>query len=116
MSKILVTGCRGQLGSEIQELEKEYAQYSFLFTDIHNLDLTDHKGVRNFIEENNIDVIINCAAYTAVDKAESEIEIADALNHLAVKNLASIAKEHRIKLVQVSTDYVFDGNKGTLYI
>ncbi len=111
MTKILVTGCNGQLGSEIRELEKEYGQYSFFFTDIHNLDLTNHKGVGDYIKDNKIDVIINCAAYTAVDKAETEPAIADAINHLVVKNLASIAKEKHIKLVHISTDYVFDGTR-----
>jgi dTDP-4-dehydrorhamnose reductase len=115
MAKILVTGCKGQLGSEIQELEKEYAQYSFFFTDIHNLDLTDHKAVKIYLEDNDIDVIVNCAAYTAVDKAETEHELADALNYLAVKNLARIAKANDIKLIHISTDYVFDGTKDTLY-
>ena len=116
MSRILVTGARGQLGSEIQDLEKEYEQYSFFFTDIHNLDLTDHKAVKRFIEKKRIDVIINCAAYTAVDKAETEPEPADAINHLVVKNLAEIAKAHKIKLIHISTDYVFDGTKTTPYI
>ena len=115
MSRVLVTGCNGQLGSEIRELEKEYAQYSFFFTDIHNLDLTDHKGVEKYIEDKRIEVIINCAAYTAVDKAETEPEIADAINHLVVRNLAEIAKANNIKLIHISTDYVFDGTKETPY-
>ena len=115
MSRILVTGANGQLGSEIQELEKEYEQYSFFFTDIHNLDLTDHKWVHDYINDKYIDVIINCAAYTAVDKAETEPEPADAINHLVVKNLAEIAKANKIKLIHISTDYVFDGTKTTAY-
>ncbi len=116
MKQILVTGADGQLGSEIQALASVYPVYQFSFTDVDQLDLTDHNAVRSYIEERDFDVIINCAAYTAVDKAETELEINNALNHLAVKNLATIAKEHRIKLIQVSTDYVFDGTKGTSYI
>ncbi len=116
MIQILVTGADGQLGSEIQALASAYPLYQFSFTDIDHLDLTDHKSVRSYIEDRDFDVIINCAAYTAVDKAETEIEINEALNHLAVKNLATIAKEQSIKLVQVSTDYVFDGTKGSAYI
>ena len=115
MSRILVTGANGQLGSEIRELESVYGQYTFFFTDIHNLDLTDHEGVKSFITDNNIEVIINCAAYTAVDKAEAEPDVANAINHLVVKNLAEIAKANKIKLIHISTDYVFDGTKDTPY-
>lgn len=115
MNKVLVTGANGQLGSEIQELKSEYANYAFFFTDIHNLDLTDHKAVRRFIEDKDIQIIINCAAYTAVDKAETELEINEALNHLAVKNVAAIAKENDIKLIHISTDYVFDGTNDKPY-
>jgi len=115
MTRILITGAKGQLGSEIQELEKEYAKYSFFFTDIHNLDLTDDKAVKHFIEDNRIEVIINCAAYTAVDKAETERDLADAINHLAVKTLADATKANKIKLIHISTDYVFDGTKDSPY-
>jgi len=115
MIQVLVTGADGQLGSELQALASAYPLYHFSYTDVDQLDLTDHKSVRSYIEDWDFDVIINCAAYTAVDKAETEIEINEALNHLAVKNLATIAKEQNIKLVQVSTDYVFDGIKGSSY-
>ena len=115
MYNILVTGANGQLGSEIRALEADYRDYDFYFTDIHNLDLTKHSAVKAFIEEQDIAIIINCAAYTAVDKAESEVELSDALNHLAVKNLATIAKAKAIALVHISTDYVFDGTSDKPY-
>lgn len=116
MNNILVTGANGQLGSELKALASDFTDYNFLFTDASDLDITAHDEVRKFIEINNINVIINCAAYTAVDKAESEPELADAINHLAVANLAQIAKENSIKLIHISTDYVFDGTNHKPYI
>ncbi|MBK2093302.1 dTDP-4-dehydrorhamnose reductase [Francisella philomiragia] len=111
--KILVTGSNGQLGSELKELvfnsKLEIQNYTFIFADSKLLDITDHQAVKKFIVDNDIKVIINCAAYTAVDKAETDIEMADKINHLAVANMAIVAKEHGIKLVHISTDYVFDG-------
>jgi len=108
MSNVLVTGSRGQLGSEIQELSTLY-EYNFFFTCRADLDISDLKSLEAFVNENGIDIIINCAAYTAVDRAESDEQNADTINHLAVKNLAKIAKEKEIKLIHISTDYVFDG-------
>jgi len=105
---ILVTGSKGQLGSEIQELASEYA-YNFFFTDRNNLDITDVNAIKTFAEKNAINAIVNCGAYTAVDKAETDEVNANAVNHLAVSNLAQIAKEKNIILIHVSTDYVFDG-------
>ena len=116
MINILVTGGNGQLGSELKELAPNFTEYNFLFTDAYDLDIAAHNDVRKFIEINNINVIINCAAYTAVDKAESEPELADAINHLAVANLAQIAKDKNIKLIHISTDYVFDGTNHKPYI
>jgi dTDP-4-dehydrorhamnose reductase len=110
MYNILVTGANGQLGSEIRDLEIYYPTYNFNFTDREELDITKHKAVENFIEVNTITTIINCAAYTAVDKAESEIAVANEINHLAIENFARIAKAKGIKLIHISTDYVFDGN------
>lgn len=108
MLSILVTGSNGQLGSEIKELSGEY-DYNYFFTDRDTLDISDEAALKNFIATRHIDTIINCAAYTAVDKAESEQELADSINHLAVKYLAQISKEKNIKLIHISTDYVFDG-------
>jgi dTDP-4-dehydrorhamnose reductase len=109
MSNILVTGSKGQLGSELKDFESEFKQYAFYFTDSNSLDITDHEKVKSYCVENEIEIIINCAAYTAVDKAESDVELCDAINHLAVRNFAEIAKEKKIKLIHISTDYVFDG-------
>ena len=105
---ILVTGVNGQVGSEIKELSSNY-DYNFLFTTSKELDITEHKKVKEFIKENNIKTIINCGAYTGVDKAEDEKELANDINHLAVKNLAILSNEFGIKLIHISTDYVFDG-------
>ena len=116
MNNILVTGGNGQLGSELKELAPNYQKNNFLFTDVKTLDITNHIAVKEFIELNNINVIINCAAYTAVDKAESEPELSNAINHLALANFAQIAKDNNIKLVHISTDYVFDGTNYKPYV
>lgn len=105
---ILVTGANGQLGSEIRELSTNYL-HNFFFTDKAELDIVSLDEVKRFVKTNLVDVIINCAAYTAVDQAQSDEANADAINHLAVKNLALISKELGVKLVHISTDYVFDG-------
>lgn len=109
MKNILVTGANGQLGSEIREISQSYPDYLFFFTSKEELDVCEKKVVSAFIIKNNIDIIINCAAYTAVDKAESEHELADRINHLAVKYLAETAKENQVSLIHISTDYVFNG-------
>jgi dTDP-4-dehydrorhamnose reductase len=106
---VLVTGAKGQLGSEINELIHGYSQYDFLFVDVEELDLSQHKYIVDFLQEKQPDIIINCAAYTAVDKAEEEEELAEKVNHLAIKSIAEIAKEKNISVIHVSTDYVFNG-------
>jgi len=116
MNNILVTGGNGQLGSELKEITPNFPDYNFFFTDVSDLDITVHDEVRTFIEHNNINIIINCAAYTAVDKAESEPELSNAINHLAVANFAQIAKDKNIKLIHISTDYVFDGRNHKPYV
>ncbi|MFA9238597.1 MAG: dTDP-4-dehydrorhamnose reductase [Candidatus Paceibacteria bacterium] len=105
---ILVTGSNGQLGSEIKELSKEYS-YNFFFTNRTNIDITSKENIRDFCQTNNINAIINCAGYTAVDKAESDEINADLINRKAVKKLALVCQELNIKLIHISTDYVFDG-------
>ena len=115
MNNILVTGGKGQLGSELREIAPNYPDYNFLFTDVKALDITNHTAVKEFIEINNINVIINCAAYTAVDKAEVQEDLANSINHLAVVNFAQIAKDKNIKLIHISTDYVFDGTNHKPY-
>ena len=112
---ILVTGSNGQVGSEIKELSKDYS-YSFFFTTRDDIDITSKDSLRNFCQTNNINVIINCAAYTAVDKAESDELNADLVNRKAVKKLSIIAKELNIKLIHISTDYVFDGKNFKPYV
>ena len=94
---VLVTGGNGQLGSEIKDLAQKYSAYTFFFTDVQDLDITDERSVRDFVDENTIGAILNCAAYTAVDKAEEEKDIADTVNFFAVKLLAQIAKEKSFK-------------------
>ena len=114
MFNILVTGSNGQLGSEIKELSSKY-NYNFFFTDKETLDITNPHAINELIENKNINTIINCAAYTAVDKAENEQKLADAINHKAIKYLAQISKEKNIKLIHISTDYVFDGKNHMPY-
>ena len=115
MNNILVTGGNGQLGSELRDIAPNYQDYNFLFTDVKDLNITNHNAVATFIESNNINVIINCAAYTAVDKAEQQKDVANAINHLAVANFAQIAKDNNIRLIHISTDYVFDGTNHKPY-
>ena len=116
MNNILVTGGNGQLGSELREIAPNYPNNKFLFTDAKELDITNHTAVKKFIEINKINSIINCAAYTAVDKAEEQQGLADAVNHLAVVNFAQLAKDYNINLIHISTDYVFDGTKHKPYL
>ena len=115
MSNILVIGSNGQLGSEIKALSLNY-NYTFFFTNKETLDITDKEAIENFIEKNKIDTIINCSAYTDVDRAEEETLLADKVNHIAIKSLAEITKEKSLKLIHISTDYVFDGTNFRPYI
>lgn len=110
---ILITGANGQLGNEMRLLSKESSKDSYCFTDVAELDIIKLEDIRAFVKQNNIDIIVNCAAYTNVDKAEDDIELCDLINNKAVENLAIVAKEHDCILVHVSTDYVFSG-KGNL--
>ena len=109
MSKILVTGANGQLGSELRVLSKD-TSYEWVFTDWQELDLCDLENLAAAISKINPQIIINCAAHTAVDKAESEYELSDVLNHKAVAVMAQWSAANRCKLIHISTDYVFDGN------
>ena len=115
MNNILVTGSEGQLGSELRAIAFRFTQYNLFFTNRLTLDITDYNAVKAFTETNKINAIINCAAYTSVDSAESQSKLADAVNHLAVANLAKIAKQNNIKFIHISTDYVFDGNSQRPY-
>lgn len=112
---ILITGCNGQLGNEMQLLEKENPQHTFFNTDVAELDITNKEAVEKFVNSNNIDGIVNCAAFTAVDKAESNGDFCRLLNATAPSYLAAAVAKRDGWLIQVSTDYVFDGTAHTPY-
>lgn len=114
--KILVTGAFGQLGREIEELSEKYPDWQFIFTDVDTLDITNEISVQSFFEINNPDYIINCAAFTSVDKAETEVVLAELINSVAVKILAIASKNSQTKFIHISTDYVFDGNGTEPYL
>ena len=109
MKNILVTGAYGQLGNEVRILSANYPQYNFMFTDVDSLDICDKDELIDFVTGNDIRYIINCAAYTAVDKAEDDAELCEKINATAVKNLGLAAAEAGAGIIHVSTDYVFDG-------
>lgn len=119
-TNILVTGAKGQLGSELRYLSENEPSlcehFNFIFADRKILDITSQSAIEQLCVSHNVHAIINCAAYTAVDKAEVEQDAAYSINHHAVENLASIAKKKSIKLIHISTDYVFDGKNYKPYI
>jgi dTDP-4-dehydrorhamnose reductase len=108
--KILITGAYGQLGNELKVLSKNYPGWEFVYTDVDSLDITNEEQVKNYFADNKFGMVINCAAYTAVDKAESDFETAQKVNALAPKLLAKYSKTIGAKLIHVSTDYVFGGD------
>lgn len=107
MSKVLVTGANGQVGQEIKYLSKQFPTMDFVYIDIAELDITDTQKVSTFFANANFDYCINCAAFTAVDKAENSVELATAVNVTGVKNLATACKANSCKLIHLSTDYVY---------
>ena len=111
---ILVTGSNGQLGSALQ-LASAASRHSYIFTDVEVLDITSRDSIDRFIEENGVDVIVNCAAYTAVDLAEEQEATAEEINNKAVANLAFACKEHSATLIHISTDYIFSGKSTIPY-
>jgi len=120
--RVLVTGKNGQLGKSIHKVvnsavktHNSLSPHHFVFVGREELDLSDRNNITHYFEGNAFDIIINCAAYTAVDKAEEELKLADQVNHLAVKQLAQIAKNQQAKLIHISTDYVFDGESDKPY-
>ncbi len=113
---ILITGCNGQLGNEMQLLEKENHQHVWFNTDVQELDISNQLAVEHFVAENKIDGIVNCAAYTAVDKAEENKELCTTLNTVAPAYLAAAVEKRGGWMIQISTDYVFDGTKHTPYV
>ena len=113
---ILVTGCNGQLGNEMQRLENRYPQQKWINTDVQELDITNQLAVEQMVAEQEIDGIVNCAAYTAVDKAEDNKELCTTLNTVAPSYLAAAVEKRGGWIIQISTDYVFDGSKHTPYV
>lgn len=114
--RILVTGSKGQLGNEIRVLAEDYPDFDFIYTDVDELDITDQFKVESFFVANKPQVIINCAAYTAVDKAESDEDTSYLINATAVENLSKSAAKIEALIVQISTDYVFDGKSYLPYL
>lgn len=108
---ILVTGANGQLGNEMR-IVSQGSYDSYIFTDVDELDITNRDAVMDFVRDNNIKVVVNCAAYTNVDKAEDDEKTAELINAQAVEYLASACKANHAMLIHISTDYVFGGNEG----
>ena len=106
---ILITGANGQLGHCLRDLTQSNSQYHFFYTDIDTLDICDKQQIQSFVEANHINVLLNAAAYTAVDKAEEEEALAYKLNRDAIANLSAICRDYHIYMVHISTDYVFSG-------
>jgi len=115
MAVILITGAKGQLGNEIRIASKKFFGHNFIFTDVDTLDITDGEKTQGFVNASRPDWIINCAAYNAVDKAETDFENARMVNGLAVKNIVSVIRDSPCRLIHVSTDYVFDGKSSVPY-
>lgn len=112
---ILVTGCNGQLGNEFRKVALYEDDINWIFTDVDSLNICNENEIINFFKNNNIDICINCAAYTAVDKAEDEEDSARLINATAVKYLANICQSNNTLLIHISTDYVFDGTSERAY-
>ncbi|HEY6142145.1 MAG TPA: dTDP-4-dehydrorhamnose reductase [Flavobacterium sp.] len=115
MKKILVTGANGQLGSEIKVLAGNYPDFNFIFTDITDFPLDKKQEIISNFNRIQPDIVVNCAAYTAVDKAEQDQLVADTINHLAIDTLATLCNDSGAKLIHISTDYVFDGESPVAY-
>lgn len=113
--KVLITGSNGQLGSEIRDIYSKYENVEFIFKDLTELDISDADSVNSLIINEHINAVINCAAYTAVDKAEENIELAERVNSTAVSNIIEALKKVNGKLIHISTDYVFDGSNSHPY-
>src|SRR5215204_7550155 len=114
--KIVITGGNGQLGKELQEISSSYPQFEFYFLTREDMPIDQFELIRNYFNTLKPAYCINCAAYTAVDKAESEKDLAFLINGEAVGVLAAICKEHNTKFIHISTDYVFDGEAAYPYI
>ena len=114
-SKILVTGGNGQLATCLKDIEPESQDHEFIYTDYEELDITDFHHLRTYFKEHSVQWCVNCAAYTAVDKAENDKDKATKINVRGAENLANVCNEFRVKLIHISTDFVFDGTSSTPY-
>jgi dTDP-4-dehydrorhamnose reductase len=112
---ILITGSNGQLGNEMQISAKNFPNHHFIYTDVAELDICDKEALNAFVKSNDVNMIVNCAAYTAVDKAEDDVELCYKINAEAVKNIGEVATANNAKVIHVSTDYVFDGTNYVPY-
>ena len=112
---VLITGANGQLGNEMRVLSGQHPEHNYYFTDVQELDITHAEAIRAFLDEHPVDIIVNCAAYTAVDRAEDNVALCDLLNRTAPGLLAEAAERVGAALIQISTDYVFDGTAHTPY-
>jgi dTDP-4-dehydrorhamnose reductase len=115
MHKILVTGSDGQLGSELRFFSKEYKNYKYFFTNKKELYICNSSSVQKFVNHHKINVIINCAAYTAIDRAEKKQELAYEINSIGVENLVIVAKKNLCKLIYISTDYILMAPKHLIH-
>jgi dTDP-4-dehydrorhamnose reductase len=106
---VLIIGSNGQLGNEIRVASAQYPKFNYIFTDVAELDICDKATLETFVKANAVDAIVNCAAYTAVDKAEDDVDLCYKINRDAVRNIAEVAAAHNLKVIHISTDYVFDG-------
>lgn len=111
--KILITGRHGQLGSELHDLKQSYPQHQMVFVDREEMDLSNPEQIVEVLNTEKPQIIVSAGAYTAVDKAESDQELCDAVNHIAVKTIGAWAAENNAKVIHISTDYVFDGTSET---
>jgi dTDP-4-dehydrorhamnose reductase len=115
MTTILITGSHGQLGNEMQQAAVRFPAFKFIYTDVEDLDICDKAALNAFLKANAVNVIVNCAAYTAVDKAEDDVDLCYKINAEAVRNIGEVAHQNGLKVVHVSTDYVFDGTNHVPY-
>jgi len=115
MTTILITGSHGQLGNEMQLAAKRFPEFNYIYTDVEELDICHKAALDAFVKANAVNVIVNCAAYTAVDKAEDDVELCYKINADAVRNIGEVATANAVKVVHVSTDYVFDGTNYVPY-
>ena len=115
MKNVLITGANGQLGNEMRVFSEEHPEYTYFFTDVVELDICNEQAVMEFVKANGIQMIVNCAAYTAVDNAEDNVEFCTRLNADSVGYLAKSAEANGAEFIQISTDYVFDGTAHVPY-